>query len=106
MRFLLDQDVPDDIAFSLNALDHEVLKLRELTSVSAPDEEVLQLACQRECVLITCNRDDFLALSSRTNHPGIIILIRRRSRALERAALVKLLDRAGETGIRENVNFA
>ncbi|MGH7820933.1 MAG: hypothetical protein ACREQ9_14300 [Candidatus Binatia bacterium] len=61
MRFLLDQDVPDDVV---------------------------------------------LALSGRCGHGGIIILIRRRTRALERAALVGLLDRAGEVGIRRNINFA
>ncbi|MGH2671335.1 MAG: hypothetical protein ACRDH5_19870 [bacterium] len=64
---------------------------------------MLGLAGQRDCVLITCNRDDFLTLSGRSRHG---ILIRRRSRALERAALVGLLDRAGEVGIRGNINFA
>lgn len=106
MRFLLDQDVPDDVAFSLEALGHEVLKLREVAPVTTPDEAVLQLARERESVLITCNRDDFLALAADVQHPGIIILVRRRSRALERAALVKLLDNAAESGIRGNVNFA
>jgi hypothetical protein len=33
-------------------------------------------------------------------------VIRRRTRADERAALFRLLDRAGETGLRNNVNFA
>jgi predicted nuclease of predicted toxin-antitoxin system len=106
VRFLLDHDVPDDIVFALKALDHEVLKLREVMSTTATDEEVLRLADQRDSVLVTCNRDDFLALAERWRHAGIIILIRRRSRALERAALVRLLDRAGETGIPGNVNFA
>jgi hypothetical protein len=35
-----------------------------------------------------------------------IIVIRRRTRAAERAALYRLLERAGETGLRGNVNFA
>jgi hypothetical protein len=30
VRFLLDHDVPDDIEYSLAALGHEVLKLREV----------------------------------------------------------------------------
>ena len=58
------------------------------------------------CLLITCNRDDFLAAAGGMPHHGIIILIRRRSRALERAALVRLLDTAGESGLRGNINFA
>ena len=106
MKFLLDHDVPDDVGFSLEALDHEVLKLREVLPVKAPDERVLRFSSERDCVLITCNRDDFVPLASQRRHAGIIILFRRKSRALERAALVRLLDKAGETGIRGNLNFA
>lgn len=106
MKFLLDHDVPDDIIYSLLALGHELLKLRDVSSVMTPDEEVLRMAAMRNRVLITCNRDDFLAISRELPHAGIVILIRRRSRALERAALIQLLDRAGESGIRGNINFA
>ena len=106
MKFLLDHDVPDDAAFSLEALGHVVIRLREVLRVTAPDTEVLRLAGERGCVLITCNRDDFLAAASRAAHHGIIILIRRKSRALERAALVRLLDSSGESGLRGNINFA
>jgi hypothetical protein len=67
---------------------------------------VLRQAAKRQCLLITCNRDDFLAAAGRVPHHGIIILIRRRSRALERAALVRLLDTAGEGGLSGNINFA
>ena len=106
MRFLLDHDVPDDVGFSLEALGHAVVKLREVLPVATPDEEVLRLAGERGCTLITCNRDDFLAAAARVPHHGIVILIRRKSRALERAALVRLLDSAGESGLSDNVNFA
>ena len=106
MKFLLDHDVPDDIAFSLEALGHTVVKLREVLSVTTPDDEVLRDAAERDGLLITCNRDDFLDAAGRVPHHGIIILIRRRSRALERAALVRLLDTAGERGLRDNINFA
>lgn len=106
MKFLLDHDVPDDLAFSLEALGHEAVKLREVLPVTTPDDEVLRFARERGCLLITCNRDDFLAAAGRVPHHGIIILIRRRSRTLERAALVRLLDSAGESGLRGNINFA
>jgi predicted nuclease of predicted toxin-antitoxin system len=106
VKFLLDHDVPDDVAFSLEALGHAVVKLRQVLPVTTPDQEVLRHAAERESLLITCNRDDFLAAAGRVPHCGIIILIRRRSRALERAALVHLLDTAGETGLRGNINFA
>ena len=106
MKFLFDHDVPDDIAFALVALGHEVRKLREIAPATVPDDEVLRLAIEQASVLITCNRDDFLALARSTSHAGVIILIRRRSRALERAALIRLLDNAGDAGIRGNINFA
>jgi len=106
VRFLLDHDVPDDIEYSLAALGHEALKLREVSPRTAPDEQVLRLARERGAILITCNRDDFLAIGGQAPHGGLIILIRRRTRAQERAALVRLLDNAGETGLRGNVNFA
>jgi hypothetical protein len=44
VKFLLDHDVPDDAAFSLEALGHVVVKLREVLRVTAPDDEVLRLA--------------------------------------------------------------
>jgi hypothetical protein len=44
VKFLLDHDVPDDIAFSLEALGHTVVKLREVLSVTTPDDEVLRHA--------------------------------------------------------------
>lgn len=106
MKFLLDHDVPDDLSFSLESLGHEVVKLREILPAAAPDESVLARASASGCVLVTCNRDDFLQLTARMSHAGIIVLIRRKSRALERSALVRLLDRAGESGISGNINFA
>jgi hypothetical protein len=39
-------------------------------------------------------------------HHGIVVSIRRRTRAAERAALFRLLERAGETGLEGNINFA
>jgi hypothetical protein len=104
--FLFDHDVPDDIEYPLAALGHTVLKLREVLPRTAPDEATLRLAAERDCVLITCNRDDFLAIAGRISHAGLVILIRRRTRAQERAAVVRLLDNAGESGLRGNINFA
>lgn len=106
MKFLLDHDVPDDVAFSLESLGHEAMRLREALAVDSRDDEVLAYAGMQKLVLITCNRDDFLEAAKTISHAGLIVLVRRRSRALERAALVRLLDGAGETGIKENINFA
>ena len=103
---MLDHDVPDDLSYLLEELNHEVTLLRKALPGNTSDEAVLQFAHDRGCVLLTCNRNDFLHLATARPHHGIVIIIRRRTRADERAALFRLLERAGETGLVNNVNFA
>jgi hypothetical protein len=83
-----------------------VILLRKVLAEDASDESVLQFAHDRSCFLLTCNRDDFIELGKRKPHLGIIVVIRRRTRAAERAALFRLLESAGETGLQNNINFA
>jgi hypothetical protein len=52
VKFLLDHDVPDDMAFSLEALGYAVIKLREALPVRTPDDGVLRQAAERDCLLI------------------------------------------------------
>ena len=103
---MLDHDVPEDLCYLLEQLGHDVTLLRKALPVNASDEAVLQFAYTHNCVLLTCNREDFLDLAAKKPHQGIVIVIRRRTRAAERAALFRLLERAGETGLQNNVNFA
>lgn len=81
-------------------------RVRDVLGPEAADSRVLQCAFEGNCLLVTCNRDDFLALAEGQPHHGIVVVIRRRTRAAERAAFVRLLQRAGETGLRDNINFA
>jgi predicted nuclease of predicted toxin-antitoxin system len=106
VKFLLDHDVPDDLSYLLGELTHEVRLLRKVLPEDASDESVLQFAHDNDCVLLTCNRNDFLELAKHKPHHGIIVLVRRRTRAAERAALFRLLDSAGEAGLKDNINFA
>ena len=106
MKFLLDHDVPDDLSYLLEQLGHHVTLLRQALPGDSTDESVLKFAHDHTFVLLTCNRDDFLNLAATLPHAGIVIVIRRRTRADERAALFPLLERAGESGIRNNINFA
>jgi predicted nuclease of predicted toxin-antitoxin system len=106
VKFLLDHDIPEDLSYLLRELGHEVLRLRDVLPPEASDPTVLQFAQEHDCLLVTCNRDDFIELAQQQLHHGIIIIVRRRTRAAERAALLLLLDRAGETGLRGNINFA
>lgn len=94
------------MAYGLSAQGHEVFRLRDLIDPQTPDDEVLRYAVQNDYVLITCNRDDFIAAARTIPHAGLIILIRRTSRVRERVALLRLLDKAGDEGIRQNINFA
>jgi tRNA G18 (ribose-2'-O)-methylase SpoU len=55
-------------------------------------KDVLHFAYENGYVLLTCNRDDFLHLAAARPHHGIVIIIRRRTRADERAALFRLLN--------------
>ena len=80
--------------------------LRKALPRDSSDEAVFRFAYGAGCILMTCNRDDFLHLAATQPHHGVVIVIRRRSRGEERAALLRLLDRAGETGLGNNVNFA
>lgn len=106
MRFLLDHDVPAEVGRVLVRGGHESTRLAEVMPATAPDDDVFQAAQARDAILITCNRDDFLDLAKSRVHAGLIIVVRRRSRVAESAALLRLLARSGESGIRGNINFA
>ena len=106
MRFFLDHDVPAEVARVLRRERHEVTELRDVLPVTAGDLDALRYASEHGLFVVTCNRDDFLALV--TDHPysGLIVLIRRRSRQAECGNLLALLREAGENGIVGNINFA
>lgn len=106
MKFLFDHDVPDDLSHLLLPLGHEVALLRQVLPRDASDSTVLQFAYENGFFLVTCNRDDFIDLANQKPHHGIVVITRRKTRAAERAALYSLLERAGETGLKNNINFA
>ena len=107
MRFLLDHDVPADLAVALRTVGHEAVRLVEVLTANASDQEVWAHACAHRQIFITCNRRDFLALAKETEiHPGLIILTRRRTRQAEASHVLTLLKKAGEQGLTNNINFA
>ena len=106
MNFLLDHDVPDELSYLLEHLGHHVDRLRNVLPRTSSDAATLEHAVDHGLILITCNRDDFLRLARDQPHCGIVIVIRRRSRAAERAALLRLVEGAGEEGLGGNINFA
>ena len=106
MNFFLDHDVPADVGRVLRLKGHVVQFLDDALPRTADDRSALRHAADQGMVVVTCNRRDFLRLADTEPHAGIIILIRRRSRIAECAALLRLIERAGESGISNNINFA
>ena len=106
MKFLLDQDVPAEIGRVLARAGHEVVCERDVMAISAADDAVFEYAVEQGFVLVTCNRDDFIHLAAPRRHSGLIVVIRRKTRIMECAKLLHLLNVAGEVGIAGNINFA
>ncbi len=106
MNFLLDHDVPVEAARLLRRVGHGVSRLIEVLPVTALVPDLFDHVRTNGLVTVTCNRKDFLPLAAAGPHPRLIILIRRKTRQSECAHLLQLLRKAGDTGIRGNVNFA
>jgi predicted nuclease of predicted toxin-antitoxin system len=106
VKFLLDHDVPAAVKDALERHEHDIIRLTDLLRRTASDETVFAAAQSNQCVMITCNRDDFLKLAAKGPHLGLIILIRRRSPQAECANLLRLIRKAGEHGLQGNINFA
>ena len=106
MTFLLGHDVPERIAVVLQAAGHVVHRVREVLNPEAKDEDILERALADRWITVTCNRDDFLDLSRGRRHAGLIVVIRRKTRIAECAAMLRLIEKAGLEGIEHNVNFA
>jgi hypothetical protein len=77
-----------------------------MTKADFPSENRPASEITREFESLPGNRDDFLELARHQSHEGIVVLICRKTRIAECAALLRLIGRAGEQGLRSNVNFA
>jgi predicted nuclease of predicted toxin-antitoxin system len=105
VKFFLDHDVPAEVGRVLRQEGHEVIELRQVLPVQTNDAEAFGYAREHDLLLITCNRDDFLALAAHHFNPGMIILVRRRSRHAECGHLLALLSRAGESGLHRKLTL-
>lgn len=72
MKFLLDHDLPDDLSYLIEQLGHDVLLLRKAIPAESSDAAVLQFAHDNGCILLTCNRNDFLRLAMTNPHHGVV----------------------------------
>ena len=65
MKFLLDHDVAAAVRDALDRHGHEAMQLTDLLPRNAPDDVVFATAQSNQCVMITCNRNDFLKLAAK-----------------------------------------
>lgn len=103
-RFLLDEDVSPAVAVVARGLGLEVLSVHEVARTGLSDEDQLSYAAGQGRVLVTRNRDDFVALTrsffaTMRSHGGILVVPRslpnHRPEAITQA-LLAWLDRYGE----------
>lgn len=106
MKFFLDHDVPRHPADLLRRHNHDVRLVSEVMSPESLDAAVFDHAVSEGAIMVTCSRNDFLGLAARCAHPGLIILIRRRSALSEAGHFLGLLSKAGSSGLAGNINFA
>ena len=111
MDFFLDHDVADQIGAALQQRGHGVLHLRAVLAIDTPDDEVLRFACEKQCVLVTCNRTDFIRLAESRfaageRISGLILVFRRHKTRVEVRNVLRLVESAGEAGILGNINCA
>lgn len=75
-RFYANENLPAELVTTLRRLGHDVLTSYEAGNANQgiPDEQVLTTATADHRVVITLNRDDFLALHRRGEaHSGIVV---------------------------------
>ena len=107
MKFFLDHDVAESLGGFLVQRGHPINRLREVLPPDTEDAAAFAFAHEKSAIIISCNRNHFLALASENqpNH-GLFVLVRRRTRQAECANLLTRLNRAGELGLAGNINFA
>ena len=102
----MDEDVAIEVARCLQQAGHEVSLVTEVLGVRTDDVDIWTHAVRTEAIVVTCNRQDFLALAGTEPETGVIILNRRRTRQAECGHILELLAKAGEAGLNRNINFA
>ena len=82
MQFLLDEDLPPEVAVIARGLGLDAVSVHELGRQGLKDDDHLQHAAAEERVFVTRNRDDFVRWTAeffarQESHYGILIVTRR-----------------------------
>ncbi|MBA2666511.1 MAG: DUF5615 family PIN-like protein [Trueperaceae bacterium] len=81
VRFLLDEDLPPTVSAIARSLGLDIVSVHEIGRTGMSDEDQLGFAASASRILVTRNRDDFIALTRRayaTNapHHGVLLVPR------------------------------
>ena len=81
VRFLLDEDLPPQVAVIARSIGLDVVSVHHIGRNGLSDEDQLRFAASESRILVTRNRDDFIALTHRayaTNapHHGVLLVPR------------------------------
>jgi len=91
MKFLLDEDIGKLVTEFLRKKGHDVKSaIEDLRGF--PDQEILQIACEEERILITLDQDfGRMIYQTHSPHRGVILL---RLKKESQEAIIKVLENA------------
>ena len=64
----MDEDVAVEVSRSLQQAGHEVSRVADVLGVRTDDVDIWHHAVRTESIVVTCNRQDFLALAGNRRH--------------------------------------
>ena len=90
MKFLVDENLPKSLTQRLREEGHDVIDLRNNGKIGITDEEVMKIAFQNNCILITANYKHFanIIMFPPRNYPGIVVI------KMPRAPITVMTERA------------
>ena len=105
MKFFLDENFPKAAAALLVGRGHQVVDIRGTDQEGAADTAIFHMAQQQRAVFLTTDRDFFHTVPhvEKRHHGVVVIALRRPDRRSILERLGWLLDRFGETDLRDRV---
>lgn len=99
MKFLIDECLSPKLVRVANARGFEAYHVAHRGWSGESDSKILRRLVAADLILVTNNRDDFLALIKRTEiHPGIIVIVENVRSARQVELFETALEYCGITG--------
>ncbi len=100
--FLFDECMTPTLRSVAKEFGHFGLHVEDLKRAGESDEAIAILARDRDCVMVTNNRMDFVRIYRRFElHAGLVIIVPNVSKELQRALFAEVLD-----GLRSQPDIA